>query len=738
MKKILTGLFFSMPVQLLFLHFRRYQVMLLSWYILFATITGNFLKPYGANSLILAPEYLGKVNALSASIVGFATATFIMSWNITSFILHCKHIKFLATTAQPFLKFCINNAVIPLLYLIGYFTCGIQYLKNEELLNTSEIIMIIAGFMGGFVLSLFMAFGYFFKTDKIIYRKLEPSITSANQKYERASRLIKNKKLEKGEVRIDWFLSATLRLRKPRNIIHYSDSFLDSIFKRHHIAAVQAVMMAFLFLVLIGYFSDNHLFQVPAAASITLLLAIFIAVVGALSLFLGSWSILLVFVVYALINWMYQQDIIDPRNKANGLNYHTQKSAYEEASLLAIASPQNIQHDKEKFISILDTWKTKQNNEKPVMYLLSVSGGGNRSAAYVMNVLQRLDSITNGAFFQHTMLINGSSGGMMGAAYFRELYLQKSQGKIKDLNDKQYASNIGKDLLNPVFSSLVTRDLLSPIRKFEVDGYSYIRDRGYAFEQKLNLNTKGVMDKKVMDYKIPEEKVIIPCIFFNSTITRDARKIIISPQPVSFMMRSEKISNMATNADGVDFMAFFNKQDAKNLPLLTALRMNATFPFVLPNVELPATPDVDVMDGGLRDNYGIENTLRFITVFQDWLKTNTSKVVLIQIRDHPFGDWDRPYESTTISGLFTKPMLLLQNNLFKLQDYYQANDLSFMQSILGPQFYNINFSYLPAQKTTSASLSFHLTASEKKDISAALENKENKKAFDEILDLTDR
>ena len=121
MKKYLVGFFYSLPVQLLLLHFRRYHILLIFWYILFATVSGHFLEPYGANSLYLAPEYLTQVSALSAILVGFSIGVFIMSWNITTFILHTKQIRFLATTEQPFLKFCVNNAVIPLLFLVVYF-----------------------------------------------------------------------------------------------------------------------------------------------------------------------------------------------------------------------------------------------------------------------------------------------------------------------------------------------------------------------------------------------------------------------------------------------------------------------------------------------------------------------------------------------------------------------------------------------------------------------------------------
>ncbi len=70
------------------------------------------MKTFGANALFLAPEYYDNVTAFSTAIIGFAVGIFIMSWNITTFILHTKQIKFLATTAQPFLKYCINNAII--------------------------------------------------------------------------------------------------------------------------------------------------------------------------------------------------------------------------------------------------------------------------------------------------------------------------------------------------------------------------------------------------------------------------------------------------------------------------------------------------------------------------------------------------------------------------------------------------------------------------------------------------
>ncbi|MEI4572951.1 hypothetical protein, partial [Klebsiella pneumoniae] len=87
--------------------------------------------------------------------------------------------------------------------------------------------------------------------------------------------------------------------------------------------------------------------------------------------------------------------------------------------------------------------------------------------------------------------------------------------------------------------------------------------------------------------------------------------------------------------------------------------MNATFPYVLPNVWLPSNPIIDVMDAGLRDNYGQETTLRFIQTFKEWLQKNTAKLVVIQIRDRGLSDWDKPLETNSLIGFLTKPFLIL-------------------------------------------------------------------------------
>ena len=189
------------------------------------------------------------------------------------------------------------------------------------------------------------------------------------------------------------------------------------------------------------------------------------------------------------------------------------------------------------------------------------------------------------------------------------------------------------------------------------------------------------------------------------------------------------------DTDGVDYQRLFAKQDPMNLRILTALRMNATFPYVLPNVWLPTNPVIDVMDAGLRDNYGQESTVRFIHVFKDWIKKNTRGVVILQIRDRKTGGWDNPYKSEEFSELFTKPLLLLQYNWYKMQEYNQNDLLSLSQSIMGENLYKISFQYVPKKEDAGAALNFHLTKREKYNIASALDNENNTTAFRQFVQL---
>jgi hypothetical protein len=737
MRPALNNIFYSFPVQLLILHFRKYQVLLIFWGLLASTINSGFLKSFGADALFFVPEYMGNVNALSAALVGIAMGVFFMSWNITTFILHTKRFKFLAAVSKPFLKYCINNAILPLLFLLFYTIQSFYFNINKELLTVGEELLLIGGFAGGLFLSLAFSFAFFFGADRRILRSIAPVIAN-REHFKSAYNPIANAQVDGFGMKVIYYLSIKLTVRKARNVSHYSEVFLDTIFKRHHIAAMLGIVLAFIFLIAAGFFLDIKFFQAPAAVSITIFFAVMVAVIGALTYFLQSWSVLFVIALIAVLDILYENEIIDPRNKAYGINYSnkTERPVYDKQSLQQLCMPAQINADKANMLTILENWKKRQLGEKPVMVFINVSGGGLRSATFVMNMLQHLDSSTNGQLMKKAFLISGASGGMLSATYYRELYRNKNNGAAINLYNPAYIDNITQDLLNPVFSSLVSRDIFSPVQKFSAGQYRYVKDRGYAFEQKLSENSGDILNRQIKDFSGDEHSAAIPLIIYNSVITRDGRKMMISSQPVSFMMKPLGFASDTTfSPDAVDFAAMFAKQNPLDLRLLTALRMNATFPYVLPNVWLPSNPIIDVMDAGLRDNFGQETTLRFIDYFKDWIAANTGGVVIVQLRDRIKDNWQQPLETGSITDVLVKPATMLQHNWYKLQDYFQTDQYSYLKDSANYNLHRLTFMYVPEKEDKTAALNFHLTAAEKKDVIASFHTAYNQQMLGELLSL---
>lgn len=734
MKRFLKNIYYFFPVQLFILHFRKYQVLLLFWLLLISTINGGLMKSFGADALFLAPEYLGKVNITGAVITGAALGIFFMSWNVTTFILHSRRFKFLATTSHPFLKYCINNALLPVAFLFLYFIRMHRFNAHEELMGGVEILYEIAGVILGIFISLLISFFYFFGAEKTIIRTIAPLV--ANPELFRKNFTGKlNHWADEFGLKVNSYLTPRFTLRKPRIVSHYRQEFIDTVFKRHHLSAIASIVLAFIFLILIGFFLDNPYFEMPAAASILIFFAVMIAVIGALAYFLQSWSLPFAIVLAIVINILYQFEVIDPRNKAYGLNYNDREKrpVYNRASLQEMVTPDKMEADKKNMLGILNKWKQKQTGEKPVMVLINVSGGGLRSAAFVMNVLQQMDSMGSGKLMRHTFLISGASGGMLAATYYRELYRKRLTDSTLQLSDTRFNDDIAGDLLNPVFTSMIARDLFAPAQKFNAGRFHYVKDRGYAFEKKLSDNTHGLLDIQMKDLYAAEYNADIPLMIFNSVIKSDGRKLMVSTQPLSFMMKPALYhADMSVSPDAVDFGALFKNQQPMDLRVLTALRMNATFPYILPNVWLPSEPVIDVMDAGLRDNFGQETSLRFLENFGEWIHGNTGGVLILQIRDRTGDNWENPFETVSLTGMLVNPATVLQHNWHKLQDYFQTDQFNyFSNGKIAVQRISIN--YTPEKNEESAALNFHLTAREKRDVKRSFQNQANVAATKKVM-----
>jgi hypothetical protein len=731
------------------LNIKRNFLFIFFWLLLLGYITQSISIKYGVPYLFLSPEYLGEVNVTAHIIMGFALGGFIMTFNIYTYITHGIRFNFLATLARPFYKFCINNFIIPLLFILLFIYKMVCFQHTKELLSTLQITLNIIGFLLGILAFILLSALYFFRTNKDIY-KLSGKEESYYENQKLKQKIIKKEskmfyitKLRKDIWDVETYLSSPTKILLARDSEHYDKQLLSRVFFQNHInASFFSIAIIILFFIL-GIFRANPIFEIPAAASIILLFTIILMIISVLYSWLRGWMITLVIILLLLVNNMSKNfEWLNARNYVYGLDYKVEKAAYNDAEFDKLRlNDDNFKQDIKLSTQVLNKWKfnvtklQKNTDYKPKLIIVTASGGGSRSALWTFKTMQYLDSVVGGKLMENTRLITGASGGMLGAAYFREIYLQSKQTEEINIYDKKYINNISKDLLNPILFSVATNDIFIRYQKTTVAGKEVIKDRAYDFEKALNKNTDNVLNKKILDYYLPVKDAEIPMMIFSPTVLDDCRRFLISEMPISYMSRSspaQETLNSSSN-ENIEFNRFFEKQQADQLLLTSAIRVNSTFPYILPAATLPTKPEIDIMDAGSRDNYGIKTTVQYLYNFKEWIQRNTSGVIIIDIRDKQknivLGD-----NNKSLFNNMMEPMGVLYNNFTRIHDFTNDQFLQYGSDWFGSDFHVVSFE-LRQGKGERISLSWHLTQLEKKQIINSLELPENQSSTEKLKEL---
>ena len=739
MRKALYSILYSFPVRLLMLHVKRNHFLLLSWIFLISISSGLAGSRYGISLLFLDPEYIGKVNFSSFCILGAAMGGFFVVWNVTSYILNAHNFSFLATLNKPFGTYCLNNAVFPLLFFIIYIFEIIAFQSKEGLLNLINIAASLGGFITGLISVILISMVYFFRTNKDIFQiigiiKKKKSAAAQHDPEEPTHEEV----MSKNRVHTEYYLNNNFRWKHTRSADHYPESVIRSVYKQHHANAFFIEVSSIILIILFGLLMDNPIFRIPAAASIVLLIAILIVLTGAFYYWMGPWKLIFFILIILFVNAMMHSNLMSYKNKVYGLNYDS-SSVYSLEQLKVISDTAYANKDIRNTLQILENRKNifSAGKEKPKLVFINCSGGGLRAMSFTMQVLQHADSLTDHKLMQQCPLITGTSGGMLAAAYYRELYLQSLNGAPINLNDKQYTDNISADLLNALSFTIVVNDLFYPWQKYNYENEVYRKDRGYMFEKILNENTDSVMFRPLAYYKEPEFSGKIPMMIFTPTIINDERKLYVGAHPVSYLAKPQnRITHFfQPEIDGADIHYLLGNNSTDSILFTSVLRMNCTFPYILPNVHLPTTPEIEIMDAGIRDNYGTQTAAQFIAVFNEWILENTSGVIIVNIRAIEQEMQIKKNMSNGVMQKFMSPVENLYSNWVEIQDYQNDQVLNYLDEILEGKMEVITFEYQPSENNKRASLSFHLTAGEKQDINNAVHNVYNAEAYDKLEEL---
>lgn len=735
--------YYSLPIRLLTNHVKNNQILLLFWVCLFALIYGQIGKFLGIQYLFLDPEYLNKVDFFSFLLLGVSLAGFTTAFHITSYIIDGHRFSFIGKITKPFITFSINNSILPALFLGTYIYLIIDYQIHAGTDEFLRIFIEITGLLAGYLLIGIILYTYFLFTNKDIFKYVVCQIDEklkAKVPATRANAMNKLNIARAKQITVRSYLNFRLR---PTKIVDdkgfYDRATVLQVFDQNHFNLVIVQLVIFLLLLLIGIFREYAIFQIPAAASLLLLFAFLVMIAGAFSYWFGRWSTSVAIALFVVLNVVAKENFLTREYQAYGLDYNTERVAYNLETIKEVNNQELYNQDKNNTLAILENWRNNHPKDtKPKMVLTCVSGGGQRAALWTLTALQKADSITNGQLMKHTMLMTGASGGMIGAAYFRELILRSKKDSIPYApyhSSHQY--NIAKDNLNSIIFSLLVNDFFIGGLKAINQSPSYPKDRGYAFEKQLEMNTAGLLNKTITDYQEPERKAEIPMLVMAPTIMNDGRKLFISPQNVSYMAADPENNNWA----GVDFLRLFENQSSKDLTFYSALRMNAAFPYITPNVSLPSIPPLEIMDAGIADNFGINDAVRFLHVFKDWISENTSGVIILSIRDSKKDFPISNKEGSSLVEKFTTPISSIYSNFENLQNINNDSQIQHARSWFDGSLSHIIIEYDPqlnVNVTDRASLNWRLTEQEKLSLLENIDSEVNQKKIFKLNELLNK
>lgn len=749
------------PFQLLLLHLKKNHLLLLTWVLLFAYVTESLGVKYGVPYLFLFPEYFGRVDFLSHAITGFALGGFITAFNLYSYAMHGYRFPFIATIARPFLKFNINNALIPALFTLTYLWCAARFQYTQELVPVPRIALHLLGLITGMVAFLGLALLYFTRTNTDIekllgktpdeYRPEEPLMDILGPQHDappkrpaerrKAMRWLRRQQRSE-KWRVETYLTPRLRIMLARSSEHYDRELLRDVLWQNHINGSIFEVALVLTFILLGAFSDVALFAIPAGASAFLLFTIVLMLVSALFSWLQGWTgtlMLLTVVGLNLLSQRTERFLYDTH--AYGLDYRLPAARYDRATVTGMANDTaSAAADALAALPSLQRWFERNRayaapTGKPKLLVVNSSGGGLRSMLWSYRCLQVADSLLGGTLMDRAALLTGSSGGIIGATYYRQLHLHDRQRGERERFSHKVLEEISGDMLNPLAFSFVTNDMFIRYRSVRDGDRRYTLDRATAFERRLNANTRGLLDIRLGDLEASEQLALAPALVLSPTSINDGRRLVIASRPAAFLtaITPQATLQQPSQAEAIEFRRLFDQHGPDSLKLTSALRMSATFPYITPITTLPSQPPMRVMDAGVRDNYGYRITLAWLATFRSWIEEHTSGVVVLQLRDtqkqlevHP--------SSGSLIGRVLDPVGSVYDNFVRVQD--QDYDLMLrLAHPTGTAPLEVIDLQLWHDDQERISLSWHLTKVERDRVLRSVGSPANKAAFARLVQL---
>jgi hypothetical protein len=352
--------------------------------------------------------------------------------------------------------------------------------------------------------------------------------------------------------------------------------------------------------------------------------------------------------------------------------------------------------------------------------IVAASGGGIKAAAWTTRVLTGLEENNPRTFGDSVRLISAVSGGSVGAMYFVSEYDANGAGLPSNANDLEKAvARAEASSLDDIAWGLVYPDFL---RVF-VPAFKHL-DRGRALEAALTreLPNRGHhLSSPLSDWRQGVLKGWRPAVVFNATVVESGERFLLGTTDLSPAQGRSSLRDPQ-----------FPQFAGRDISLVTAARLSATFPYVSPAArpDIPGT-QIHAVDGGYTDNYGMATLLAWLDEALRAPGNPVRRVLIIEIRASPpavepphlsWRGW--PFQAyAPISAMLnvrdTGQLPRNEEELAILRRFAASCNIAIEDSV---------FEYPPED----APLSWHLSPNDKKDIETIWTSPDTEKHKQEV------
>lgn len=265
--------------------------------------------------------------------------------------------------------------------------------------------------------------------------------------------------------------------------------------------------------------------------------------------------------------------------------------------------------------------------------VVATAGGGIQAAAWTARVLTGLQQQLP-EFANSIAALSAVSGGAVGTMFFVNQHQigYKANGfptkPDTDIVEQAEASSLDDVAWALVYSDFF-RIFFPYLRRSTEES---VLDRGWALEQ--TWRNRGNIQASLSNWREGVLDGWRPAVLFDATIAETGQALLLSTSDLSpgarAQDRARTFSDLYPNTD---------------LPVVTAVRLAATFPYVTPAArQVSEQPEYHVVDGGYYDNYGVFALLNWL---DDALEesepehagrcevTTAPDILFIQIRSFP-------------------------------------------------------------------------------------------------------